>query len=236
MISVVVPAYNEEDSIGSCLNSLVKQKTKEKFEVIVVDNNSTDKTVKIAKTFAKKLDLKIIKESRQGRGAARATGFSKAEGEIVLSLDSDTFAPFDWIEKMTSGFKERGVVAVTGPWKALDLPFLSRVFVNNFQEIFNLPFRILFGAYWLTGLNFGIRKKIYERAGGFNRNLNAHEDIDLSLRIRRFGKIKYSKAICVLTSGRRYKDGIVSGLWSYQKPGLKLFLLGERSIKLEDRR
>lgn len=76
MLSVVIPAYNEEELIGNCLNALVAQKTTEEFEVIVVDNNSRDKTAEIAEKYKSKLNLKILLQKEKGRGAARQKGFA----------------------------------------------------------------------------------------------------------------------------------------------------------------
>ena len=84
MISVVVPAYNEEKQIEKCLDSLVNQSTTQKFEVIIIDNNSNDKTAEIAKKYEKILNLKIFMQKIKGRGAARQKGFYQANGEIIL--------------------------------------------------------------------------------------------------------------------------------------------------------
>ena len=91
MISLVIPAFNEEKLIKRCLDTFVNQKTTQNFEVILVNNNSTDKTLDIAKTFQNKLNLKLI----LGRGAARKKEFEEASGEIILSSDSDTIIPSD---------------------------------------------------------------------------------------------------------------------------------------------
>ncbi|MCX7955942.1 MAG: glycosyltransferase family 2 protein, partial [Patescibacteria group bacterium] len=80
-ISIIIPAYNEEKYIENALKSLVNQ-TEKPDEVIVVDNNCTDKTIKIAKKYQKKLPLKIIHETKQGIAYSRNTGFNKAKGEI----------------------------------------------------------------------------------------------------------------------------------------------------------
>lgn len=71
MISVIIPAYNEEQNITRCLNALTVQKTNKKFEVILVDNNSTDGTVELANKFNNKLNLKIVTETKKGRSPAR---------------------------------------------------------------------------------------------------------------------------------------------------------------------
>src|SRR3989344_4845448 len=87
MISIVIIAYNEKKDIASCLMAMSKQTYREPFEVIVVDNASTDHTPEIAQSFVERLPLRVIREEHKGRGAARARGFGEAKGEIILSTD-----------------------------------------------------------------------------------------------------------------------------------------------------
>src|SRR5687768_14816792 len=107
-ISVVIAAFNEEKYIKNSLASLTRsaQKTKLNYEVILVDNNSTDKTVEIAKTFRNDMDLRIVQETIQGRGAARAKGFEEAKGEILISADADSIFYEGWIDILASELKD----------------------------------------------------------------------------------------------------------------------------------
>jgi glycosyltransferase involved in cell wall biosynthesis len=84
-LSIVIPAYNEECSIAACLQSLARQQTDVQYEVLLVDNNSTDATVETAQAAAIGLDFHVVREPRQGRGAARGTGFNVACGDIIFS-------------------------------------------------------------------------------------------------------------------------------------------------------
>ena len=77
MISIVIPAYNEEDNIRYCLNAFLNQTTKEQFEIILVDNASSDKTSEIAKTFTDKLNVNVLGDPIKGRGHARSLGEEK---------------------------------------------------------------------------------------------------------------------------------------------------------------
>lgn len=236
MVSVVIPAYNEEESIGKTLESLVKQRGGTSFEVIVVDNASTDKTASIAKAFNNKLDLRVIVENRKGRGTARATGFNKAKGEIILSLDADTVVSSHWVSHMVKHFDDPKVVAVTGTWKMNSINPVTAYIASRLQTVVMIPYVLIFGNYWLTGFNFAIRKEIYEKAGGFNEKINAIEDIDLALRVRKLGKIKYVFDSEVTTSGRRYQKGLLAGIWEYQKGTFEYFVLDKRKNLLDDKR
>ena len=225
MVSVVIPAYNEEKSIGSCLKAFTRQLAITPFEIVLVDNNSTDNTVEIASKFLTKLDLKIVSAKKQGRGAARVAGFKVAKGEIILSTDADTIIPRDWIANYLKHFENPKIVAVTGPWKIKSKSKVRNFTAYHFQRL---------SLACLTGLNFGIRKAVYKKSGGFDVTLNAQEDIELTPRVRKLGKIMYAKDVAVLTSARRYRKGLLKGLWDYQKASIYTFLLKDKTKTLPD--
>src|SRR5512138_2703715 len=89
-ISVIVPAWNEEKFIESCLYALQQQKTKAFCEIIVVNNNSSDSTVNIVEKFA---GITLLNEPRQGVSFARNTGVKKAQGKIIVFIDADIRFP-----------------------------------------------------------------------------------------------------------------------------------------------
>jgi len=235
-VSVIIPAYNEEKSIAKTLRSLEKQDYKDKWEVIVVDNNSTDKTSEVSKKFSNNLDLKVILEKKKGRGTARATGANKSQGEFIFYTDADALVPKNWISGMVRHFDDSEVVAVTGPWKITDLGGFAQWFLNNFQEVAVLPYTVIRGMHWLTGFHMAIRRDAYVKCGGFDPELNMHEDIDISERLVKYGKIAYARAVIVETSGRRYNKGLIRGLLDYELPGIKFFLFGNKKIVLDDQR
>ena len=93
-VSVVMPAYNEEESILKTLACLSKSVTKRSVEVIVVNNNSKDNTENIVNSTG----AKCIKETKQGITPARNAGLAAAQGKYILNADADTIYPPDWIE------------------------------------------------------------------------------------------------------------------------------------------
>ncbi len=234
MISVVIPAYNEEANIFACLDALTKQTTKREFEVIVVNNNSTDKTATIAKSFQKSLHLRIIDENIKGRGSARFTGFSNAKGNIILSTDADSIVTSEWIESTISFLEHNNCVAVTGLCSITDLhkirAFLLRIMLPTSFYIY----RLLFGHFWLSGFNFGIYKTIYEKAGGFKKELNTLEDIDLSIRVAKIGNIAYAKKNKVSFSGRRFQNGVLNGYYQYFSAMVLYVLFKKKDVHMSD--
>ena len=231
LISIVIPAYNEEKFIGKTLDSLVDQKTNHLFEVIVVDNASTDKTSLVVKKYSKKLNLNLVYEPKKGRGTARAKGASLAQGEIILCGDADTIYPSNWVDTAVKYFDDPKVVGITGPWKASGVSKKMDVFLDVGQEITSVvPSQFFLGHPWLTGFNMAVRSDAYKKCGGFNDKINAQEDLDLTFRLRKYGKILYARDLLVTTSNRRFKDGLVKGFWGYEKSAIEHFLLKKEGI------
>lgn len=230
-VSIVVPAYNEEKTIAHTLESLVNQKVKP-YEVIVVNNNSTDKTVEEASKFKNKLNLRIVTETVQGIGPTKSRGGREAKGDIVAVLDADTLVHPKWIERAVKYFEDPTVAAVTGPWRMTGLPKLRAWILKKVQKVAMLPWRILFGDWSLNGMNMFMRKTHYDQVGGLNKELSSHEDFDLAMRIRKVGKIIYADDLWVNTSGRRYARGIIRGVLEYQMVGIKVFLLKKKKTEL----
>lgn len=233
-VSVVIPAFNEEKYIDKCLKSLVLQETNLRYEVILVDNNSDDETTQIAEGFKNKLNLTIIPEKKQGRGAARARGFKEAQGEIILSTDADAILYPGWLDSLVDGLKG-DIVAVTTSCKITDLSSWKNWLFNMFQPAATYAFRLLFGHYWLAGFSFAILKSAYERSGGFNPRLQAMEDADLSFRVAKLGRIKFINKP-VIFSGRRFKRGLRLGIFEYIKTFADAYILKRKAAFMDNPR
>lgn len=214
MISVIIPAYNEELRIARCLESLTRQTTREQYEVIVVDNASTDHTVETAERFKNRLRLRIIVEQRKGRGAARSAGFNAARGDILLSTDADTQVPPDWLDSLVSSVRDPHTIAVTGSCILSERSAFSNFFFRKIHRFVMWIYALFTGHYWLSGFNFAIRRDAYIRSGGFRPDLNALEDIDLGFRVAKLGTIRYI-ALCVKSSARRFRSGVLIGSLPY---------------------
>ncbi len=234
--SVVIPAYNEQDYIGACLQSLAWQKTKTKFEVIVIDNNSNDKTNKIARSFKNNLNIRVVTEKQQGRGVARWRGFEEATGDIIFSTDADTILPEDWIERFMKYFQDKEVVAVTSLCNIDKPSTIDKAVFKFFVLLANEGHRIALGHYWLSGFSYAIRRNAYEKAGKINKELDALDDIDLGRRVQKLGKIKLVRNLPVLSSSRRFKNGVTTGLLGYVKPFIKVAILKNHRFTMHNAR
>ncbi|MBI2622775.1 MAG: glycosyltransferase family 2 protein, partial [Candidatus Levybacteria bacterium] len=152
-VSVVIPAYNEERYIKQCLKSLMAQEVLPD-EIIVVDNNCTDKTIKICKEFP----VKVIQERRQGMIFARNSGFNSAKYKIIARTDADAILPKDWIKKIKHNFFTNEIDALGGSLSFYDLPLNLKFFWRVFVFIVG---KVLKGNV-LIGPNMAITKNTWE--------------------------------------------------------------------------
>jgi len=204
LISVVVPAYNEEQCLGRCLTALARQThPPHLLEVIVVDNGSTDGTAKIARRFG----ARVIAEPRKGVARARQTGFEAARGEIIASTDADAAAPTFWVGRITAHFQaDPALGAVYGPvyWPDgrpieqlwLRYPVTWTLWASN---------RVRRSLWW--GSNFAVRREVFWKAGGFPVDWHSGEDTDLSLRVSRIAPVRFDPDLVIHASGRRGREG-----------------------------
>ena len=100
LVSVVIPAYDEEDYLLACLESIRKQDYAGKYEVIVVDNASTDNTARLARDWG----AKVVHESKRSTACARQKGAEVATGKIIAFIDADTRAPGHWLSTIVWRF------------------------------------------------------------------------------------------------------------------------------------
>lgn len=238
MLSVVIPAYNEEEHIGKCLESLMDQDTDKEFEVIVVDNASTDRTAEVARGFSDTLKLTVIHEPKKGRGAARAAGFGVARGDIIFSTDGDAVVPPGWIASLLADLQRHpDAAAVSGTFRIADCGPCTNLLFNIIQPLAMLLYCPFFGHYWLTGSNFAIRKSAYEAAGGFDTDATSSEDTDLAFRVKKVGRIRFVWNVPVTSSGRRFRGGLpglLRGLLAYPTSWIGRFVLRKKDAELRD--
>jgi len=207
-LSVVIPAHNEEKDIAHTIQAVLAQDYSD-FEIIVVDNASTDRTTEIALQFP----IKVVRESRKGLLWARECGRKNATGEIVVNIDADCLPEKNWLSRGVAGFKNSGIVAVTGPYDYYDgdavfrtISLLSQKHIYHAVSLFlQLPF-VRRGAVLIGGNNF-IRASALENAGGYNTALVFYgEDTDTAKRVSRYGKVFFDKKLIMKTSARRFKS------------------------------
>lgn len=205
-ISVIIPAYNEEKTIARTLRSLLEQSLPaDDYEIILVDNNSTDNTVKIAETFT---GIRIVHETTPGVGAARRRGWEEASGIIIASTDADCEVPKHWLRKTVSYFETHPeVVAVSGGYLFYDRDFFINILVRIFERsLVTLSWFLAGGVMALTANNMAVRNEIYSQTTGIDAELKFGEDLNLAKKLHPYGDIKWLFNNRVKTSARRYQN------------------------------
>ena len=209
-LSFVIPAYNEEKNIAKCIKSILKEKAGKNYdiEIIVVNNASTDRTCEIARSFKQ---VKVIYEPRKGIVWARRAGYLASKGDLIANMDADNILMPGWLDKVFSEFKNKGnLIALSGPYIYYDLPKWQNSFVKIYYINAKLISLITHNVI-LQGGNYVIDKNILEKIGGYNVSIQFYgEDADIAHRIKKFGKVKFSFSLPVMSSGRRLaKEGIM---------------------------
>lgn len=211
LISVVIPAFQEEKFLPKVLQSVLGQEYKN-FELIVVDNNSSDKTAEIAEKFG----AKVIFEPRQGAGFARQAGFLAARGSIIATTDADAVLPKNWLSRIVQEFKkDKNLVAFGGLHTLYSGPITAKLAVSYFIYFVWLLDKFFSGGWSLPGANSAFRKSSFLKIGGFNTDIFLGEDADLSQRLKNIGKVVMDSNFRVQVSGRRFRYGFLFGLFVY---------------------
>jgi glycosyltransferase involved in cell wall biosynthesis len=188
LVSIIIPAYNEEVSIIRTLYSLSKNKTSFPTEIIVVNNNSTDRTQYVLD----RLRVRSFLQSKQGCGPARQLGQQMAKGKYVLMGDADCFYPERWIEKMTRELMKPNVTCVYGRYSFLgtdDKPrwqlFLYELLRDTVHEVRNIK-RPYLNA---LGMSMGYIKDLGLKKGFIDRKIRG-EDGRMCFDLMSYGKVK----------------------------------------------
>src|SRR5579862_9425399 len=160
-LTIVIPAFNEEDHIAACLSAIAAQAVMPD-EVIVVDNNSTDKTVAIARQFP---FVKLVSEKKQGVLYAKDNGFKAAKSDIIGRIDADSILPPRWVESVKRFMANDSYAALTGPVNYYDMPLPeTNHYLDHWMRasIYNWSPKSPF----LFGSNMAIRKDIWNELKG----------------------------------------------------------------------
>ena len=190
MVSVVITVYNNTDLSQICLDSLLKQDYPN-YEIIVVDDGSTDNTVEIISRYP----VKLIENQHLGISAARNRGIRAASGNIIVAIDSDVKVPEDLITRMVPALQDEKVGIAMAWWDIANsdnlvasLSFRAyEYFVRNLQELD-----------FLWAYCFAARKSLFSEVGLFNESIYVGEDVDLAHRVTGAGyKIKLMKDVRV---------------------------------------
>lgn len=214
----MVPVYNGAKHLTACLDSILGQSFSA-FEIIVVDNNSTDVTKKII--FHKRKEdnrIRYIFEKKRSRGAARNAGILAASGEIVAMIDSDCLAPKDWLVGLIEPLILKQANIVMGGWESKNADTLSQ-FIDIMNTRHHSVYRSKKYIRMLDTKNCAAHSHIFNKYL-FDASLGTSEDLDFTFRVIKDEKIYFLSDMRVLRVGTRsikqwLKTSFERGYYSY---------------------
>lgn len=212
-LSIVIPAHNEEQYLGDCLESVYAEINRTAFsgsiEVIVVDNASSDNTVGVAKSVA---GVHVVHETRKGLTRARQTGLLAASGKIVGYVDADARLMAGWIDRTVKEFDRNSrTVCVSGPCTYYDVSPLQGALVWTYWNFLAIPV-YWFTGYMVLGANFAARRDALLRIDGFDERIAFFgEDTNIARRLHSIGTVRFTRRVQVAASARRLH---AEGIWT----------------------
>ncbi len=207
LLSIVIPAYNEENFLPRCLDSLREQVDAPPYEIIVVDNNSDDATPSIAKKYG----ARLISEPQPGVVFARQAGLKAAKGEIIISTDADTYFSEDWLHNIAVFFDENPDAAglaghyhfVKGPLWAKFWPVMGAFWVKLIYVVFGKTI-------YVSAANLAFRKKYL---GSYNTNHpQGGDETEVLKELSKHGRVHVTLHNSVCTSSRRVNQGFLHSI------------------------
>ncbi|MCX8174899.1 MAG: glycosyltransferase [Candidatus Micrarchaeota archaeon] len=207
-VSVIIPALNEEKYIGAALASLERQRFEGKYEIIVGDGNSTDRTREIAKSYGARVVVENYGTPAGGRHAAAMV----ARGKYLLFTGADVEVSPDWMRLMVDALKKRGVSGALGSVAPLEGTLLEEFLVWWLRPLAVIMNGI--GLVYAYGESMACTAETYRKTGGFNPKLVTGEDTDFAMRLAKAGKFVFVWNATVKVSMRRPRS------WGYVRYAL----------------
>jgi len=190
--SIIVPVLNEERHIDICFSAIAGLKTPvDRYEVMLIDNGSTDRTLALAGEYANRFNLVIYSKPGIHISAMRNFGVSKARGKILAFLDADCIVSDQWLNHARQTFQRELVAPRGGALPAIagaayqippDSTWVAKAWNINAS---NLP--VAGPVAWIPSGNMFVEREAFFAVGGFNENIQTNEDYDLCQRIRARG-------------------------------------------------
>ena len=227
-VSIIIPTKNEEDYLGNCLKSL-KEQLYPKKEIIIVDSSSNNRTKEIVEKIG--VDKYIRKNC--SISTARNLGAKNCDknSKYLAHLDADTRLDKNWVERGVSYLETHPeVVAVYADFKPLEDLSFSSALIYCLTRLENRFLKIIGrGNVAILATGMIVRRKEFEEIGGYSNNFVACEDIDLTTRLLKRGKVKFLKEMKGYASLRGFKKFGILRRFLYWHKNFIEYLLGKTS-------
>lgn len=191
LFSLIIPVYNRPEEVDELLESLSKLDYKEDYEIVIVEDGSSERCEDVVREYGRKLHISYYYKENSGPGDSRNYGMRKAKGEYFIIFDSDCIIPKTYLTEVSKALKENYVDCFGGPDKALDS-------FSDIQKAINFAMTSLLTTGGIRGgsekidkfqprsFNMGLSRKAFETSNGFG-NIHPGEDPDLSIRLWKLG-------------------------------------------------
>jgi glycosyltransferase involved in cell wall biosynthesis len=239
--SVITPSYNRRGEIQALVRSLENQTLSKKiFEVLIVDDGSTDGTAEWVTNFKKNsaLNVKLIHQDHKGPGVARNTGMREAKGDIYVFIDSDCTAPPNWLEEIKSVFDQDPLCQAFGGrddatkdfpplLKAINYTMTSFLFTGGMRG--GKKHRL--AKFYPRSFNMGVRREWVDKIGFFNE-LRHGQDIEFSHRIMKSGaRIAYIPQAVVFHKRRTSLTKFFRQVFNWGVARINLYMIDRHMLE-----
>jgi glycosyltransferase involved in cell wall biosynthesis len=228
-VSVIVPVYNAQSTIEECIDSLLALAfAKEEFEILLVDNGSTDGTSEIMARYRGK--ARVVYESKRGAAAARNKGLLNARGEVVAFTDADCVVDKDWLQQIVSPLKDHAIGIAGGrilsrrPGNAIE--FFGEE-IHDQRKAINVC-----QPPYVTTANWSSRLSVLKEVGFFDESFLKGQDADLAYRIVQSGyRLVFAPQAIVYHRNKRTLPGLFNEGYVHGYHSVKLLQKHERFVK-----
>lgn len=206
--SIIIPAKNEEQNISLCLAAIMNQNfIKDGFEVIVVDNGSTDSTVSIVEKFS----FPVYIKPHLSLSGLRNFGAAAASGDILVFLDADCIPDFNWLENAANTLDSYDVGCIGSTPEAPN----NGTWVEKVWSSFRTRRKCKCYTSWINSSNLMVRKEYFDEIGGFNEEVKTCEDVDICMRLTKICKILFDPSIKVvhLKEPKTIREFFLKEIW-----------------------
>jgi len=219
MLSIIIPALNEEKYLPLLFGSIKKQDFDGEYEIIVADAKSGDKTIEIAKNYG----WKVVKGGLPAEG--RNEGAKVAIGDLLLFLDADVILPEKFFEKTLKEFKKRNLDVATC---CLEPQTKRKTQKFLFDIFYNWPILVFEKLFSHASQAILIKKALHERLGGFNEEIKFAEDHSYVRKAKKIGNFGILRSVRVISSLRRFeKDGWILTYLKYIFAEIYMIIFGD---------
>ncbi len=215
-VSVIVAVYNGEDTIGRCIESLLEQDyPPDKFEVIVVENGSSDNTAQVASAYP----IKFIQSPYKGKQPALNLGIEQSTADIIAMTDADCIAEKDWLKYLVEPYRDPEIGGVGGIIQSYN--YSGRNIIEQFSADYNPLVNYVSGKNeflpHLYGANCSYRRELLNQIGNYDTRLPISDDVDTCWRLQLVTgkKVVYAPEAVINHHHRSTRNGLARQYYHY---------------------